>query len=96
MKVLVVGGGGREHALTWKIAQSPIVEELHAALTLEPFLLTDVSVDALGLVLYQLPLAHDIARVAQTCRTLKHAAQLANDQFMEVPDVLIFRKNSTT
>ena len=53
------------------------LEELHAALTLEPFLLTDVSVDALGLVLYQLPLAHDIARVAQTCRTLKHAAQLA-------------------
>ena len=26
----------------------------------------------------------------------KHAAQLANDQFMEIPDVLIFRKNSTT
>ncbi len=26
MKVLVVGGGGREHALCWKIAQSPLVE----------------------------------------------------------------------
>ena len=23
MKILVIGGGGREHALVWKIAQSP-------------------------------------------------------------------------
>jgi phosphoribosylamine--glycine ligase len=28
MKVLVVGGGGREHALCWKIAQSPMVSDL--------------------------------------------------------------------
>ncbi len=31
MKVLVVGGGGREHALVWKIAQSPLVTEVLAA-----------------------------------------------------------------
>jgi len=31
VKVLVVGSGGREHALAWKLAQSPTVEELHAA-----------------------------------------------------------------
>jgi phosphoribosylamine---glycine ligase len=31
VKVLVVGSGGREHALAWKLAQSPAVEELHAA-----------------------------------------------------------------
>ncbi len=31
MKVLVIGGGGREHTLAWKIAQSPIVKELYAA-----------------------------------------------------------------
>jgi phosphoribosylamine--glycine ligase len=28
MKVLVVGGGGREHALVWKIRQSPLVREV--------------------------------------------------------------------
>ncbi len=26
MKVLVIGNGGREHALAWKAAQSPLVE----------------------------------------------------------------------
>jgi phosphoribosylamine---glycine ligase len=31
VKVLVVGSGGREHALAWKLAQSPAVSELHAA-----------------------------------------------------------------
>jgi phosphoribosylamine---glycine ligase len=31
VKVLIVGSGGREHALAWKIAQSPSLAELHAA-----------------------------------------------------------------
>ena len=31
MKVLVIGGGGREHALVWKIAQSPMVGKLFCA-----------------------------------------------------------------
>lgn len=31
MKVLVIGGGGREHALVWKIAQSPRVEKVYCA-----------------------------------------------------------------
>ncbi len=31
MKVLVVGGGGREHALVWKVSQSPRVNKIYAA-----------------------------------------------------------------
>jgi phosphoribosylamine--glycine ligase len=31
MKVLLVGGGGREHALAWRIAESPLVDVLYAA-----------------------------------------------------------------
>ena len=31
MKVLIVGSGGREHALAWKLGQSPDLAELHAA-----------------------------------------------------------------
>lgn len=31
MKVLIIGSGGREHALAWKVAQSPLVEHVFAA-----------------------------------------------------------------
>jgi phosphoribosylamine--glycine ligase len=31
MKILLVGGGGREHALAWKMAQSPLCEKMWAA-----------------------------------------------------------------
>src|SRR5690625_3364874 len=50
MKVLVVGGGGREHALAWKLAQSPRVHEVlvapgNAGTAAEPHL-TNVDVAA--------------------------------------------------
>jgi phosphoribosylamine--glycine ligase len=31
MKILVVGSGGREHALAWKLSQSPLLEKLYCA-----------------------------------------------------------------
>ncbi len=31
MKVLVIGSGGREHALAWKLRQSPRIDQLHCA-----------------------------------------------------------------
>lgn len=31
MKILVVGGGGREHAIIWKLNQSPLVKEIYCA-----------------------------------------------------------------
>src|SRR3990167_7536217 len=31
MKILIIGGGGREHALAWKIAQSPRAEKVFVA-----------------------------------------------------------------
>jgi len=31
MKVLIIGSGGREHALTWKIAQSRLVDKIYCA-----------------------------------------------------------------
>lgn len=31
MKILVVGGGGREHAITWKLSSSSLVDKIYAA-----------------------------------------------------------------
>jgi len=31
MKILVIGGGGREHALVWRLAQSPLVKKIWCA-----------------------------------------------------------------
>ena len=31
MKILVIGSGGREHALTWKLRESGLKEEIYCA-----------------------------------------------------------------
>ena len=30
MKILIIGSGGREHALAWKLSQSPVVEQVYS------------------------------------------------------------------
>ncbi|WP_110668719.1 phosphoribosylamine--glycine ligase [Salinicola halophilus] len=53
MKVLIIGGGGREHALAWKVAQSAQVETVfvapgNAGTAVEPAL-TNVAIDAMDI-----------------------------------------------
>lgn len=31
LRILIIGGGGREHALAWRLAQSPLVESIYVA-----------------------------------------------------------------
>ena len=31
MKILIVGSGGREHTLAWKVSQSPPIDKIYAA-----------------------------------------------------------------
>ena len=51
--------------------------------------LVDLPTDALGLVLYQLTLAHDIAAVAPTCHALCDAAKLARKLRPFSPEVVM-------
>ncbi len=55
MKVLLIGSGGREHALAWKLAQSPLMEAFYAAPgnpgIAEHATLVDLNVDDHGAVI---------------------------------------------
>ena len=31
MNILIIGSGGREHSLAWKVAQSPLIDTLYVA-----------------------------------------------------------------
>jgi phosphoribosylamine--glycine ligase len=59
MKILVVGGGGREHALCWALAASPLVSELYCA----------PGSDAIAREARRVPLAlDDVAAIVAFCR----------------------------
>ena len=59
MKVLVVGGGGREHALCWALAASPVVDDLYCA----------PGSDAIGREATCVPLAvDDLCGIERFCR----------------------------
>lgn len=62
MKVLVVGGGGREHALVWKLAQSPAVERVYCAPGNAGIALDATCVDVA---------ANDMAKLADLAQELK-------------------------
>ena len=52
-RVLVVGGGGREHALAWKLSQSPLVDRVfvcpgNAGTALEGGKISNVTLEAMG------------------------------------------------
>src|SRR5271168_1582221 len=65
MKVLIVGGGGREHALAWKCAQSPRVTHVfvapgNAGTAMEPNV-SNVAIEADNTdALLQFAVSHDI------------------------------------
>jgi len=60
MKILVIGSGGREHALVWKLAQSPHVTELwcapgNAGIAQEQFAINGAPVDCVNISAEDLP-----------------------------------------
>src|SRR6266850_5376358 len=60
MKILVIGSGGREHALVWKLAQSPHATQLwsvpgNAGIAQEPLLKNSHLVECVNIGVEELP-----------------------------------------
>ena len=60
MKILVIGGGGREHALVWKLAQSPRASKIwcapgNAGIAGETLATNDADVECIGIGAEDLP-----------------------------------------
>ena len=75
MKILVIGGGGREHALVWKLAQSPRAPQLwcapgNAGIAGETLLSNGSAVECVGIGAEALPALLEFAREQQVDLTV--------------------------
>ena len=80
MKILVIGSGGREHALAWRLAQSPKVSRVYVA----PGNAGTAREDGLYNVMYAEELHWGCAGIALAERTLFSLFPDGRDHFAEV------------
>ncbi len=93
MKVLVVGGGGREHALVWKLAQSPKIAKMwcapgNAGICLERLSSNGEPVECVAIGAKDLPAMLDFAKENQPDLTV-----VAPDDPLALGIVDLFEKN---
>ena len=76
MKILVIGSGGREHALAWKLSQSPKVQQVYVApgnggTALDPRML-NVPISDVAALACQAEAQNDHLRQCHAVRTQLH------------------------